>query len=136
MTEAWKKCWREGFAPLLSVSGLEALLDALEADDPRLQQGATTTPPGLMCVQDWPVEAACPIGYSGWVGDGLESVGEVEEYFARMCFAADQRLGEAASCRFLLNWIDETPRDVMRAELAVEVRLALASRDAVVLEVA
>ncbi len=47
------------------------------SDDPRLTQGSTTTPP-LMCVQDWPVEAACVLGFCGWQGDGLETVAEVE----------------------------------------------------------
>ena len=74
-----------------------------------------------MCVQDWPVEAACALGYCGWQGDGLETVGEVEEFFARACFEADQRLGEPAACRWFLNWFDDTPRDEMRRELLAEV---------------
>lgn len=126
--ETWKKVWRKGVTPLLSTESLEALAKALEGDDQRLMQGATTTPPPLLCVADWPVESACALGYCGWVGDGLETVGEVEEYFARMCFEIDQRLGEAAGCRWFLNWFDETPRDQMRAELLPEVLRALAAR--------
>src|SRR5918992_267026 len=80
--ESWRTVWREGFAPVLSLKGLEALRDALAADDPRLTQGSTTTPPPLMCVQDWPVEAACALGFCGWQGDELETVGQVEEFFA------------------------------------------------------
>ena len=34
--ESWRTVWREGFAPVLSLKGLEALRDALAADDPRL----------------------------------------------------------------------------------------------------
>jgi hypothetical protein len=126
--EAWRRCWREGFEPLLSVAGLEALRKALLKDDPRLQQGATTTPPPLKCMEDWPVEAACGIAYAGWQGDGLETVGEVEEFFARMCFEIDQRLGEPAGCRWFLNWFDETPREEMRRQLLAEVNRALALR--------
>src|SRR5687768_13684310 len=126
--ESWQKVWRTGLAPLLSVEGLEALQGALERDDPRLTQGSTTTPPPLMCVQDWPVEAACALGFCGWQGDELESVGQVEEFFARACFEADQRLGEPAACRWFLNWFDDTPRDEMRRELLAEVELALADR--------
>jgi hypothetical protein len=126
--ESWRKVWREGLAPLLSNAGLEALGRALVQDDPRLQQGATTTPPPLQCVQDWPVEAACAVGYCGWQGDGLETVGEVEEFFARMCFEIDQRLGEPAGCRWFLNWFDETPREEMRRQLLAEVHHALARR--------
>ena len=126
--ESWRKVWREGLEPLLSPSSLEALRRGLVHDDPRLLQGATTTPPPLQCVQDWPVEAACALGYCGWEGDGLETVAEVEEYFARMCFEIDQRLGEPAACRWFLNWYDETPRDEMRRLLLAEVNRALARR--------
>ena len=123
--ESWRTVWRDGFAPVLTLNGLEALRDALATDDTRLVQGTTTTPPPLMCVQDWPVEATCALGFCGWQGDQLQTVGEVEEFFARCCFEADQRLGEAAACRWFLNWFDDTPRDEMRCELLGEVERAL-----------
>jgi hypothetical protein len=126
--ESWRKVWREGVAPLLSTLGLQALQRALTHDDARLLQGATTAPPPLQCVQDWPVEAACALGFCGWQGEGLETVAEVEEFFARMCFEIDQRLGEPAACRWFLNWFDETPRDDMREQLSSEVHRALAQR--------
>lgn len=129
--ESWQKVWREGLAPLLSDEGLEALQGGLMRDDPRLLQGATTTPPPLQCVQDWPVEAACALGFTGWQGEGLETVAEVEEYFARLCFEVDQRLGEPAACRWFLNWFDDTPRDEMRRLLLAEVQAELARRRAV-----
>ena len=126
--ENWRNVWRNGFVPVLSTKGLGDLRDALRTDDLRLVQGATTSPPPLMCVQDWPVEACCALGYCGWQGDGLTSVGEVEEFFAKCCFEADERLGEPAACRWFLNWFDDTPRDQMRRELLAEVELALAER--------
>ena len=126
--ESWRMVWRDGFAPVLSTTGLLALRDALQTDDPRLSQGSTTTPPPLMCVQDWPVEAACALGFCGWQGESLETVGEVEEFFARSCFEADQRLGEPAACRWFLNWFDDTPRDQMRVELLAEVERSLIER--------
>jgi hypothetical protein len=126
--ESWRKVWRDGLAPLIATDGLEALRTALVNDDARLLQGATTTPPPLQCVQDWPVEAACALGFCGWQGEGLERVGQVEEYFARLCFAVDRRFGEPAACRWFLNWFDETPRDEMRAVLLAEVNRTLARR--------
>lgn len=126
--ESWRKVWREGLAPGLSTRALEALRHALLIDDPRLLQGATTTPPPLQCVEDWPVEGACGLGYCGWQGDRLETVGQVEEFFARACFEADRRLGEPAGCRWFLNWYDETPRPEMRRQLLAEVNRALALR--------
>ncbi len=126
--EAWRSTWRQGVAPLLSTESLEALRQALVNDDPRLLQGATTTPPPLQCVQDWPVEAACALSYCGWIGDGLETVGEVEEFFARMCFEIDEQMGEPAACRWWLNFWDETPRPEMFALMLPEVELALIER--------
>lgn len=126
--EAWRKTFREGFVPGLCTAALTALRDALAGDDQTLIQGATTQPPPLLCVQDWPVEAACAVSFAGWKGEGLETVGQVEEYFARQCFDCDQRLGEPAACRQFLNWFDDAPRDQMRRELLAEVELALAER--------
>ena len=134
--ESWRKVWREGLVSLLSTRSLEVLRHALQTNDSRLMQGATTSPPPLQCVQDWPVEGACALGYCGWQGEGLETVAEVEEFFARMCFEIDQRLGEPAGCRWFLNWFDETPRDEMRRELLTEVNLALAARRTGAVEVA
>jgi len=126
--ESWRLVWREGFAPVLSIRALEALWQALRRDDSALIQGSTTTPPPLMCVADWPVEAADAIGLSGWLGEGLETVGEVEEYFARTCFEADQRLGEPAGCRWFLNWFDDAPRAEMRDQLLPEVERSITQR--------
>ncbi len=128
--ESWRLTWRNGFAPVLSTVALESLRDAISGDDPRLTQGNTTNPPPLMCVQDWPVEAACALGFCGWQGDELETVGEVNEFFQRACFEADQRLGEPAACRWFLNWFDETSRAEVFRELLPEVERELARRTA------
>ncbi len=126
--ESWRKVWRDGAAPLLSTPGLQALRKALVDDDERLLQGVTTQPPPLQCVKDWPVEAACLLGYCGWIGDGLITVAEVEEFFAAMCFEIDKRIGEPGDCRALLNAFDDWPRDTMRKNLLEEVQLALGQR--------
>jgi hypothetical protein len=68
------------------------------------------------------------VGYCGWQGDGLETVAEVEEFFARICFETDQALGEPAACRWFLNWFDETPRAEVRAQLLAEVNRTLGER--------
>lgn len=119
--ESWRTVWRRGFSKVLSTPGLAALRAALETDDPRLVQGATTKPPPLECVKDWPVEAADAIGFCGWQGDGLKTVIEVEEHFAKACFDADQLLLEPAACRFWLNFWDDAPRDEAFRDLLAEV---------------
>lgn len=126
--ESWRKVWREGIAPVLSTAGLQALRQALVKDDEHLLQGTTTTPPPLQCLQEWPVEGACAVSFCGWKGEGLETVGQVEEFFARVCFETDQRLGEPSACRWFLNWFDDTPRDEMRRLLLGEVERTLAGR--------
>jgi hypothetical protein len=127
--ESWKKVWCDCVVPLLNVDHLRALETALATDDPRLMQGGTTEPPPLQAVQDWPCEAACALGYCGWIGDGLETVAEVAEFFARMCFEIDRNLGEPAACRWFLNAYDEWSREEMRAALLPEVRAALAAKE-------
>ncbi len=126
--ELWKEVWRRGFAPGFSTAALEALAKGLREDDPRITQGSTTTPPPLMCVQDWPVEAADAIGFAGWQGDGLATVGEVSGHFAKQCFDADQRLQEVAACRWFLNWFDDAPRGEVFRDLLAEVERELESR--------
>jgi hypothetical protein len=145
MTESWRLAWRNGFVPVLSTVALEALAEALRVDDQRLTQGSTTTPPPLMCVQNFPVEAACALGFCGAAEGGgfctdaagkrvysrvddAARVGAVELFFAGTCFKADEILGEPAGCHWFLNWFDDTPRTEMRRELLAEVDLALRSR--------
>jgi hypothetical protein len=127
--DTWRKVWRVGFAPQFSVDQLRDLRAALVRDDPKLLQGATTCPPPMECVQDWPPEGACLAGWVGWhTGDGLTTVGEVEVFFAETCFKADQLLQEVAGCRYFLNWFDDTPRDEMRPLLIAEIDRELAQR--------
>lgn len=128
MIESWRMVWRNGLSPLFSTPTLETLRKALIEDDTRLIQGATSIPPPLQCVQDWPVEAACVIGYCGWQGEGLETVAEVEEYFAKMCFEIDQKISEPAACHWFINWFDDNPRDFVRKELLEEVVRSLNER--------
>jgi hypothetical protein len=128
MAEPWRECFREGLAPLLSTAALQALRDALQRDDPALCQRATTIPPPMPFATEWPCEGCCLLGYAGWRGEGLTTVGEVEEFFVRMCWEIDQRLGEPAACQYLLNAFDAWDRPEMIAHLFPEVELALAAR--------
>ena len=133
--ELWQTVLRQGIFPQLSDEQLTVLRTAFETDDPRLIQGATTTPLPLLCVRDWPAEAACVLGFCGWVGDGLKTVGEVEEFFGKVCFECDRLLGEPAAVRHLLNWFDDAPRDEMRRLLLKEVWLEHYRRRATVIRV-
>lgn len=128
LAEAWQIAWRSGIAPNLSTEGLLRLRSALENDDRALLQGTATFPPPLEALKAQPVEGACAVSYCGWQGDDLGTVGEVEAFFARVCFETDRRLGEPAGCRWFLNWFDETPRDEMRRLLLAEVKETLARR--------
>ncbi len=129
--ESWRQVWRNGFLPGLPTDGLVALAEACRKDDPRLTQGSTTTPPPLMCVQDRPVEAADAVALVGAAthgGFGQATVGECEEFFARACFEADQRLGGPAECRWFLNFWDDAPRPLALASVLEEVELELGKR--------
>lgn len=126
--KTWRQVWHQGYAPFIPREGLLSLLAALKTDDLRLVQGATTSPPPLQCVQDWPVEACDCLGWTAWRGGEGEAktVAEVEEVFANLCFDCDQAIGEPAACRYFLNWYDEAPRDEVFRELAVEAAKSLA----------
>jgi hypothetical protein len=126
----WKKTWREGLVPQFSTRALEVLRDALVNDDPRLIQGATTSPPPLQNVQNWPVEKACAVSFAGWQGRSHWTVAETEEAFATFCFECDKRLGEPAAIRFFLNAYDAWDRADMRRLLLEEVTYNLAARRA------
>jgi hypothetical protein len=119
--EAWRKVCRDAFFPLVKLDTLHQLWMALGSDDERLQQGYTTYPAPIMAVQDWPVETVgCPLAMCGII-EGLETVGEVSEYFARMSTQIDMRLGEPAGCRWLYNWYDSAPRAEAFSELFREI---------------
>lgn len=128
--EAWVTTFRKGIAPLLSTEGLTALLKGLREDDPHIIQGATCNPPPVACVSDWPVEGADAIAYAYWHGDrgGECTVGEAEEFFARVCFDCDTAMGEPAACRWFLNAHDDTPRAVFFPQLEREVANEIARR--------
>lgn len=127
MTKAWIKSFHEGLIPLLTDGELTALRDGLANDDPRLIQNWTTRPAPIPSAHNWPVEGACLIGYAGWIGGGLETVGEVESFFNRICWEADSRTIDSA-IQYLLYYYDENPREVVFRELLSECNLALAGR--------
>jgi hypothetical protein len=127
---AWQKSWREGIAPQLWTAGLRALQRALKTDDPALRQGVTVDPSEMPETEGKPVSAACAIGFAGWKGDGLQTVTEVEEFFARTVWQATQATGDPLAAKWFVNWHDETPREEMRRELLTEVNRELAERGA------
>jgi hypothetical protein len=126
--ESWRKTWREGFGPALSTIGLQALVRALQFDDERLIQGVTSEPQWRPSAPKVEAEAVCAVAFCGWQGEGLERVDEIEEFVAKSCFEADQRLGEPGASRRFLDWFDRTPREEMRRQLLGEVRATLAER--------
>jgi hypothetical protein len=127
--ETWRQVWRQGFAPLFTDPALERLQEALKQDDAAIMQGATTSPPPLLSLEDCDVEKTCVIGYLAWKGYGFSRVGDVEMFFSQACYEADKRLGEAAACRVFLNWYDDTPRNEMRRELLGEIGFELNRRN-------
>jgi hypothetical protein len=126
---AWQWAFRGGLAPQLTLRQLEALAGALEGNDPRLVQGATVSPPPVSGCEDMDAELACPVGFCG-LAEGLKTVSEVNEYFAKACEEMDRLLGHPADCAWFLRWVDDTPRAEMRPLLLAEVRAELARRGA------
>lgn len=132
--ESWKLVLRNGFLWQWSTERLEAALVLLVADSPKLAQGSTTSPPPLLSTQDWPLEACDLVAFCS-IDDPFEAtVGEAEEGFAKACFDADQKLGEPAACRWLLNAYDDTPRGEMWGQLIAELKAEVERRQPIELE--
>jgi hypothetical protein len=128
--EAWRRVWRVGLVPQLSTAGLEGLRTALGRDDPRMITGATTQPPPLRCVEQEPLEAACPLCWALLEGKPPTacSVGLMEECFARTCIRAGELCGDPGAVRWFLNQIDEWSRPDLIKNLLPEVLAALIGR--------
>jgi hypothetical protein len=122
-----RMAWRAA-APLFTTGGLEALREALWADDPTLLQHETVRPIALQCFLDDKPLGACPWGYAAIKSWHLDKVSEVTLAFSRVCQAVDEATGADAGCRWFLNFVDETPREQMRLELLEEVDIELARR--------
>jgi hypothetical protein len=129
---AWQVAFRNGFAPLLSTAGLEALRSALLRDDQAVVQGETAVFPDGADPDRSPPTATCPLGYAGWKGELLDTVAAVEAWWVGLYDAADARLvdGPAGVWEFL-DFVDESPRPVVRRGLMLEVGRELARRAAV-----
>jgi hypothetical protein len=123
--ETWRKIWRTAIAKRLGTDALRVLQTALLKDDPRLLQGNTCSPVALDALSGCAVEGACIIGFAGWQTLGLKTVGEVSDYFHKVCDACEVD-GDEAACRYFLNYWDDAPRIEARRELLAEIRLALA----------
>lgn len=129
MTETWRAVFREGFAPVLPLDGLRALREALLHNDPAVRPGSTTVPAFEGEVEhDERPTACCPVAYCGWKPDGLETIGEVSDFFNEACSAAEYRLKEVGASRHLVNWIDDAPWPEVRAGLLAEVERELDRR--------
>jgi hypothetical protein len=128
----WQVAFRDGFAPLLSDGGLEALRLALLHDSPELVQGETAAFPDDADPDRDPPTGCCPLGYAVWKGEPLHTAAAVEAWWLRLYDAAERRLlGGPAGVWELLDFIDEQPRPVVRRGLMLEVGRELARRAAV-----
>jgi hypothetical protein len=106
MTAA-ERVFKDGFAPQWGDSGLRLLADACRDFDPRLVQGVTCRPSVYSPNPGTPVESCDLVGFVGLAMYDHVTTGALEEFFAGACFEADNRTGEPAACRWLLNWWDD-----------------------------
>lgn len=123
-TVGWRRAWRRGLCPLLPTAGLIALRDALTQDSPELRQQETTGPP---LRRDSRCRGACAVALCGWKGKGLQTVGDVEDFFVRASMRAGRRLTAKAVDAFFA-WYDDAPREEMRRGLLRETDHELARR--------
>lgn len=128
MCESWRLVLRQGFLPQWSSDRLEKAVRMLEEDSAFITQGSTTTPPPLMSVQDWPLEACDIVAFCSIEDEVGITVGQAEEAFAEAVYVSDTVLGEPAASRWFLNTFDDTPRYEMWANLIEEFKRELTIR--------
>lgn len=126
--QTWQRIWREGIAPQLPATGLEALARALEQDSPELLQTATVLPPPIQPMAQAPVEACCALAFAIWKGDQLDTVQALDEGFGRLCEEVGKQLGDPDAAGLFFRWFDDAPRPRMRTELLAEVNAELDRR--------
>jgi hypothetical protein len=122
--ERWRRVFREGIAPQLPLEALEALRRGLLRFDPRLRPGHTVEGQGVA------IFYACAIGYGGWQGLHLETADDVENFFAEVCFRANQILDDPGACSAFITWFDDNRREFVFPLLLSEVNRAIAKRTA------
>jgi hypothetical protein len=126
VTNSWRTVFHRGIVPHLPPAALLDLRDALSIGDPAaMLQGATTSPPPLLPLYNFPVTAANPLVYAVMRAPGLKTVREADEAFTRFCRHVESTLDEAATRIFFDFWHD-TPLETAREELLDEVEVALA----------
>ncbi len=128
LSPAWLQSF-EAFASQWQTGTLRKLLKALDHDDPAIIQGATTDPAPRVACEEWPIDGACAVAFAVRYEYELDTVGAVEDAFARACQEADARLGIEAGCRYFLNWFDDTPRGTAFRELGAELRHLIEDRE-------
>src|SRR5271154_5637855 len=124
--EPWRRVFREGIAPQLPLPALEALRLGLLKNDPRLRPGSTVE-------ESWTINGTgiiqgCAIGYGGRKGAQLRTAREVQQFFADVCFAANEALGDPGASKYFTDWFDHNRREVAFPALLTEVNRAIACR--------
>jgi hypothetical protein len=119
----WRETLTRGILPALPLAGVEALLRALDDDDPRLLRLAEVEPPALPATGDWPAVAADPVAFACWHGLGLTTARQVSDAWSEALYQCSLRLKTPAASAPWLDWWDTREDAAARnRELAAEVR--------------
>jgi hypothetical protein len=130
--EPWRKAWRDGICPQLSLAGLRGLAAALRTGR-GLVQGESAVPAtvdgsAMDCGSGHlPVSACCAIGYALWRGEGGgQTVAHIEAAVAGLLAKAATNL--AVRPEEFVRWHDTQPASAVYPALLAEVELAITNR--------
>jgi hypothetical protein len=79
----WREAW-EDLEPHLSTPVLSAMLAGLESNDARIVQGVTHQPSLARAPSNAPPECGCLVAFGLWVGEGLETIGQIDQRFSQV----------------------------------------------------
>ena len=128
-----KKDWRHAFraiAPDLPTEGLQALVEEIRTHGDRLCQQSVTQPKSpYHGFEDDTPEKACVIGFCGWQGLGLHTVGQVHAYYIAFGQTSHKEIVD------FVDWWDSLPSQALGEQLLLaEVERELHRRKTIVQE--
>lgn len=126
--EAWRKAWREGVAPQLTIDELRFLHHGICSKDRRLINGVTAIYDTDYRRRDAPCGGACLLGYVEFHRNADATADDVCETFNDVVATANERLGDGDNIQYLIDFWDDDDNAERQKLMAHEVIRSIRER--------